>query len=68
MGNVFFFFCSCLDIQFVNEKLIKGIIKVVFFCCFFSRVVGGFEALTAMENVESDPKTDKPKVLYSLMV
>lgn len=27
------------------------------------RVVGGLEALTAMENVESDPKTDKPKVL-----
>lgn len=26
-------------------------------------MVGGFEALTAMENVESDPKTDKPKVL-----
>lgn len=26
------------------------------------RVVGGFETLTAMENVESDPKTDKPKV------
>uniref|UniRef100_A0A672ZXK6 RING-type E3 ubiquitin transferase n=1 Tax=Sphaeramia orbicularis TaxID=375764 RepID=A0A672ZXK6_9TELE len=25
------------------------------------QVVGGFEALTAMENVESDPKTDKPK-------
>ncbi|XP_035766609.1 RING-type E3 ubiquitin-protein ligase PPIL2 [Neolamprologus brichardi] len=24
-------------------------------------VVGGFETLTAMENVESDPKTDKPK-------
>uniref|UniRef100_A0A8D3DTM9 RING-type E3 ubiquitin-protein ligase PPIL2 n=1 Tax=Scophthalmus maximus TaxID=52904 RepID=A0A8D3DTM9_SCOMX len=28
----------------------------------FGRVVGGFEALTAMENVESDPKTDKPKI------
>ncbi|XP_077457062.1 RING-type E3 ubiquitin-protein ligase PPIL2 [Stigmatopora argus] len=27
----------------------------------FGRVVGGFEALTAMENVESDVKTDKPK-------
>uniref|UniRef100_A0A3Q4HIA6 RING-type E3 ubiquitin transferase n=1 Tax=Neolamprologus brichardi TaxID=32507 RepID=A0A3Q4HIA6_NEOBR len=26
-----------------------------------SQVVGGFETLTAMENVESDPKTDKPK-------
>lgn len=26
------------------------------------RVVGGFEALTAMENVESHTKTDKPKV------
>ncbi|XP_010778591.1 peptidyl-prolyl cis-trans isomerase-like 2 [Notothenia coriiceps] len=25
------------------------------------RIVGGFEALTAMENVESDPKSDKPK-------
>ncbi|KAG7280954.1 hypothetical protein CRUP_022965 [Coryphaenoides rupestris] len=28
----------------------------------FGRVVGGFEALTAMENVESDPKSDKPKI------
>uniref|UniRef100_A0A8B9CCT5 RING-type E3 ubiquitin-protein ligase PPIL2 n=1 Tax=Anser brachyrhynchus TaxID=132585 RepID=A0A8B9CCT5_9AVES len=28
----------------------------------FGRVVGGFETLTAMENVESDPKTDRPKV------
>lgn len=27
-------------------------------CC---RVVGGFDTLTAMENVESDPKTDRPK-------
>ncbi|XP_051536083.1 RING-type E3 ubiquitin-protein ligase PPIL2-like isoform X4 [Myxocyprinus asiaticus] len=27
----------------------------------FGRVVGGFETLTAMENIESDPKTDKPK-------
>uniref|UniRef100_A0A8C4TDU3 RING-type E3 ubiquitin-protein ligase PPIL2 n=1 Tax=Erpetoichthys calabaricus TaxID=27687 RepID=A0A8C4TDU3_ERPCA len=27
----------------------------------FGRVVGGFDALTAMENVESDPKTDRPK-------
>uniref|UniRef100_A0A8C9Z8X4 Peptidylprolyl isomerase (cyclophilin)-like 2 n=1 Tax=Sander lucioperca TaxID=283035 RepID=A0A8C9Z8X4_SANLU len=27
----------------------------------FGRIVGGFEALTAMENVESDPKSDKPK-------
>lgn len=26
------------------------------------RVVGGFDTLTAMENVESDPKTDRPKV------
>lgn len=37
-------------------------------CCdswklsFSLRVVGGFETLTAMENVESDPKTDRPKV------
>lgn len=30
---------------------------------FFYRVVGGFETLTAMENVESDPKTDRPKVI-----
>uniref|UniRef100_A0A8D2LSV8 Peptidylprolyl isomerase like 2 n=1 Tax=Varanus komodoensis TaxID=61221 RepID=A0A8D2LSV8_VARKO len=30
-----------------------------YFC--FNRVVGGFETLTAMENVESDPKTDRPK-------
>ncbi|KAB0397494.1 hypothetical protein E2I00_016170, partial [Balaenoptera physalus] len=28
----------------------------------FGRVVGGFDTLTAMENVESDPKTDRPKV------
>ncbi|XP_014320538.1 peptidyl-prolyl cis-trans isomerase-like 2 [Myotis lucifugus] len=27
----------------------------------FGRVVGGFDTLTAMENVESDPKTDRPK-------
>ena len=26
--------------------------------------MGGFEALTAMENVEADPKTDKPKVRF----
>ncbi len=32
----------------------------VFYLC--HRIVGGFETLTAMENVESDPKTDKPKV------
>lgn len=31
-------------------------------CGVSCRVVGGFEALTAMENVESNPKTDKPKV------
>uniref|UniRef100_A0A665VJV8 RING-type E3 ubiquitin transferase n=1 Tax=Echeneis naucrates TaxID=173247 RepID=A0A665VJV8_ECHNA len=33
----------------------------------FGRVVGGFEALTAMENVESDPKTDKPKSEIKIM-
>uniref|UniRef100_A0A667XJ55 RING-type E3 ubiquitin transferase n=1 Tax=Myripristis murdjan TaxID=586833 RepID=A0A667XJ55_9TELE len=33
----------------------------------FGRVVGGFEALTAMENVESDPKTDKPKSEIKLL-
>uniref|UniRef100_A0A672JBZ6 RING-type E3 ubiquitin-protein ligase PPIL2 n=1 Tax=Salarias fasciatus TaxID=181472 RepID=A0A672JBZ6_SALFA len=33
----------------------------------FGRVVGGFEALTAMENVESDPKTDKPKAEIKLI-
>ncbi|XP_020852221.1 RING-type E3 ubiquitin-protein ligase PPIL2 isoform X3 [Phascolarctos cinereus] len=27
----------------------------------FGRVVGGFDTLTALENVESDPKTDRPK-------
>nr|XP_033810014.1 RING-type E3 ubiquitin-protein ligase PPIL2 [Geotrypetes seraphini] len=27
----------------------------------FGRVVGGFETLTAMENVDTDPKTDRPK-------
>ncbi|ELK32091.1 Peptidyl-prolyl cis-trans isomerase-like 2 [Myotis davidii] len=27
----------------------------------FRRVVGGFDTLTAVENVESDPKTDRPK-------
>lgn len=32
-------------------------------CSSSFRVVGGFETLTAMENVESDPKTDRPKVL-----
>lgn len=26
----------------------------------FGRVVGGFETLTAMENVDADPKTDRP--------
>uniref|UniRef100_A0A4W3ITD3 Peptidylprolyl isomerase (cyclophilin)-like 2 n=1 Tax=Callorhinchus milii TaxID=7868 RepID=A0A4W3ITD3_CALMI len=31
----------------------------------FGRVVGGFETLTAMENVESDPKTDLPHVSLS---
>ncbi|XP_016363570.1 peptidyl-prolyl cis-trans isomerase-like 2 [Sinocyclocheilus anshuiensis] len=30
----------------------------------FGRVVGGLETLTAMENVESDPKTDKPKETF----
>ncbi|TSV94927.1 Peptidyl-prolyl cis-trans isomerase-like 2 [Bagarius yarrelli] len=30
-------------------------------------VVGGFETLTAMENVESDPKTDKPKTEIKLI-
>lgn len=33
----------------------------------FGRVVGGFEALTAMENVESDPKSDKPKSEIKLL-
>ncbi|XP_076845939.1 RING-type E3 ubiquitin-protein ligase PPIL2 [Brachyhypopomus gauderio] len=33
----------------------------------FGRVVGGFEALTAMENVESDPKTDRPKTEIKLL-
>uniref|UniRef100_A0A8B9JXN8 Peptidylprolyl isomerase like 2 n=1 Tax=Astyanax mexicanus TaxID=7994 RepID=A0A8B9JXN8_ASTMX len=33
----------------------------------FGRVVGGFEALTAMENVESDPKTDRPKAEIKLI-
>ena len=46
-------------------------VSIFFFFFFFCRVVGGFEALTAMENVESDPKTDKPKVrindVYSLV-
>ena len=37
------------------------------FCVsFVFRIVGGFEALTAMENVESDPKSDKPKVRISV--
>uniref|UniRef100_A0A8C5AHL6 PPIase cyclophilin-type domain-containing protein n=1 Tax=Gadus morhua TaxID=8049 RepID=A0A8C5AHL6_GADMO len=30
-------------------------------------VVGGFEALTAMENVEADPKSDKPKSEIKLL-
>ncbi|KAL4646580.1 peptidyl-prolyl cis-trans isomerase-like 2 [Arapaima gigas] len=33
----------------------------------FGRVVGGFETLTAMENVESDPKTDRPKSEIKLL-
>uniref|UniRef100_A0A4W3ITD8 Peptidylprolyl isomerase (cyclophilin)-like 2 n=1 Tax=Callorhinchus milii TaxID=7868 RepID=A0A4W3ITD8_CALMI len=33
----------------------------------FGRVVGGFETLTAMENVESDPKTDLPHVSLFLI-
>uniref|UniRef100_A0A673JIH8 RING-type E3 ubiquitin-protein ligase PPIL2 n=1 Tax=Sinocyclocheilus rhinocerous TaxID=307959 RepID=A0A673JIH8_9TELE len=33
----------------------------------FGRVVGGLETLTAMENVESDPKTDKPKSEIKLL-
>ncbi|XP_056448520.1 RING-type E3 ubiquitin-protein ligase PPIL2-like isoform X2 [Gadus chalcogrammus] len=33
----------------------------------FGRVVGGFEALTAMENVEADPKSDKPKSEIKLL-
>ncbi|XP_066544987.1 RING-type E3 ubiquitin-protein ligase PPIL2 [Amia ocellicauda] len=33
----------------------------------FGRVVGGFEALTAMENIESDPKTDRPKSEIKLL-
>ena len=35
------------------------ILSAPLLCC---RVVGGFDTLTAMENVESDPKTDRPKV------
>uniref|UniRef100_A0A8D0EYV3 Peptidylprolyl isomerase like 2 n=1 Tax=Strix occidentalis caurina TaxID=311401 RepID=A0A8D0EYV3_STROC len=37
--------------------LITCFLKQMTFC----KVVGGFETLTAMENVESDPKTDRPK-------
>ncbi|XP_026878977.2 RING-type E3 ubiquitin-protein ligase PPIL2 [Electrophorus electricus] len=33
----------------------------------FGRVVGGFGTLTAMENVESDPKTDRPKAEIKLL-
>lgn len=44
----------CLVVVVVNSRTIL--------CCLSCRVVGGFEALTAMENVESDAKTDKPKV------
>uniref|UniRef100_A0A672RFE9 RING-type E3 ubiquitin transferase n=1 Tax=Sinocyclocheilus grahami TaxID=75366 RepID=A0A672RFE9_SINGR len=33
----------------------------------FGRVVGGLETLTALENVESDPKTDKPKSEIKLL-
>ena len=35
------------------------ILSAPLLCC---RVVGGFDTLTAMETVESDPKTDRPKV------
>uniref|UniRef100_H2N040 RING-type E3 ubiquitin-protein ligase PPIL2 n=1 Tax=Oryzias latipes TaxID=8090 RepID=H2N040_ORYLA len=33
----------------------------------FGRIVGGFETLTAMENVACDPKTDKPKTDIQLL-
>ncbi|KAK1159996.1 RING-type E3 ubiquitin-protein ligase PPIL2-like isoform X1 [Acipenser oxyrinchus oxyrinchus] len=33
----------------------------------FGRVVGGFETVTALENVESDPKTDRPKSEIKLL-
>uniref|UniRef100_W5M1R2 RING-type E3 ubiquitin-protein ligase PPIL2 n=1 Tax=Lepisosteus oculatus TaxID=7918 RepID=W5M1R2_LEPOC len=33
----------------------------------YSKVVGGFETLTAMENVESDAKTDRPKSEIKLL-
>lgn len=51
-----------------NQELLRCVENLHFYqmkddCFFLSfRVVGGFETLTAMENVESDPKTDKPKV------
>lgn len=38
------------------------VLRCPLLCC---RVVGGFDTLTAMENVESDPKTDRPKVCAS---
>lgn len=40
-------------------RVLRETQPAVSLCC---RVVGGFDTLTAMENVESDPKTDRPKV------
>lgn len=39
-------------------RVLRETQPAVSLCC---RVVGGFDTLTAMENVESDPKTDRPK-------
>lgn len=60
-------YCPCGEIRAIDEPTSQRCTEVpinkkmlsVFLVC---RVVGGFETLTAMENVESDTKTDKPKV------
>lgn len=46
----------CVESSRSQDELDLSVMSVL------CRVVGGFEALTAMENVESHTKTDKPKV------
>uniref|UniRef100_G1PV35 RING-type E3 ubiquitin-protein ligase PPIL2 n=1 Tax=Myotis lucifugus TaxID=59463 RepID=G1PV35_MYOLU len=50
LGTHLFFFITFRSCAYLDKKH-----------TIFGRVVGGFDTLTAMENVESDPKTDRPK-------
>lgn len=52
----------CVYVIFIGCVVVTNKICFCVSLSFFCRVVGGFETLTDMENVESDPKTDKPKV------